>query len=108
MFTLTILSLLLLSTSPLVSMAPKTAFIQVLTLSYPLHLLTHLCQPWVCGSESGALCSLGMGLADMKTSVEGVRDSWILVEGMYLYHSLSFPLFDHFLPLQLGTFLWPF
>ena len=40
----------------------------------------------------------------MKTSVEGVRVSWVLVEGMYLCHSLSFPLFDHFLSLQLGTF----
>jgi hypothetical protein len=103
MFTLTILSLLLLS-SPLVSTPPKTALIQVLTLFYPLHLLTDLYQPWICGPDHGALYSLGMGEVGVKTSAEGLRDSWVLAEGMYLCHSLSFPLSDHFLPLQLGTF----
>jgi hypothetical protein len=104
MLSLTILSLLLLSTSPLVSTLPKTAPIQVLTHFYPLHLLTDLCQPWICGPDKGALYTLGMGLAGVKTSVESVRDSWVLVEGMYLCYSLPFPLFDYFLSLQLGTF----
>ena len=83
---------------------PKTAPIQVLTLFYPLHLLTDLCQPWICGPDNGALYTLGMGLVGVKTSVESVRDPWVMVEGMYLCHSLPFPLFDHFLSLQLGTF----
>ena len=105
MLSLTILSLLLLSTSPLVSTLPKTAPIQVLTLFYPLHLLTDLCQPWICGPDNGALYTLGMGLVGVKTSVESVRDPWVMVEGMYLCHSLPFPLFDHFFLCNWALFL---